>query len=138
MNISRGIPIRKIPASWSDIGIEGHVGSSLRGTFTEAHVVAIAQAICDYRRSHGIDGPFYVAKDTHAISDRAQCTVLEVLTANGVDAVIQRNDGVMPLPVISRAIVAHNRGRKTGMADGAVLSPSHNPPEDGGFKYISH
>ena len=116
-------------------GTSGHRGSSLNGTFTEEHILAITQAICDYRKSHGTDGPLQMGKDTHALSSPAQRTALEVLAANGVETVIQRDDGVTPTPVISRAILVHNRGRKTGLADGIVITPSHNPPEDGGFKY---
>jgi phosphoglucomutase len=116
-------------------GTSGHRGSSLRGSFTEAHILAITQAICDYRRSQGTDGPLYLGKDTHALSGPAERTALEVLAANGVETVIQRDDGVTPTPVISRAILAHNRDRKTHLADGIVVTPSHNPPQDGGFKY---
>jgi len=116
-------------------GTSGHRGSSLRGTFTEAHVLAITQAICDYRRRHGIDGPLYMGKDTHALSGPAQRTALEVLAANNVQIIIQRDDGVTPTPVISRAILVYNRGRKEHLADGIVITPSHNPPEDGGLKY---
>ena len=116
-------------------GTSGHRGTSLNGTFTEAHILAITQAICDYRASHGTDGPLQMGKDTHALSSPAQRTALEVLAANGVETVIQRDDGVTPTPVISRAILVHNNGRKTGLADGIVITPSHNPPEDGGFKY---
>jgi phosphoglucomutase len=116
-------------------GTSGHRGSSLRGSFNEAHIAAITQAICDYRREGGIDGPLYLGKDTHALSGPAQRTALEVLAANGVDTVIQRQWGVTPTPVVSRAILVHNRGRTSGLADGVVVTPSHNPPEDGGFKY---
>jgi phosphoglucomutase len=116
-------------------GTSGHRGSPFTGSFTEAHVAAITQAICDYRRSHGIDGPLYMGKDTHAVSAPAQRTALEVLAANGIDAIIQRDDGVTPTPVISRAILVHNRERTRHLADGIVVTPSHNPPEDGGFKY---
>jgi phosphoglucomutase len=116
-------------------GTSGHRGSSLDGTFTEAHILAIAQAICDYRRGQGTDGPLYMGKDTHALSGPAQRTALEVLAANGVETIIQRDDGVTPTPVISRAILVYNRGRKEHLADGVVITPSHNPPEDGGFKY---
>ncbi len=116
-------------------GTSGHRGSSLDGTFTEAHILAITQAICDYRRVHGTDGPLYMGKDTHAVSDPAQRTALEVLAANGVDTIIQRDNGVTPTPVISRAILAYNLGRTGGLADGIVITPSHNPPKDGGFKY---
>lgn len=116
-------------------GTSGHRGSPLHGTFTQAHILAITQAICDYRHSHGIDGPLFMGKDTHAVSDPAQRTALEVLEANGVEIVIQQDNGVTPTPVISRAIVSYNRGRKDHLADGIVITPSHNPPEDGGFKY---
>jgi phosphoglucomutase len=116
-------------------GTSGHRGSSLNSTFTEAHILAITQAICDYRRDQGTDGPLYMGKDTHALSGPAQRTALEVLAANGVETIIQRDDGVTPTPVISRAILVYNRGRKEHLADGIVITPSHNPPEDGGFKY---
>jgi phosphoglucomutase len=116
-------------------GTSGHRGTSLRGTFTEAHILAITQAICDYRRRQGINGPVYMGKDTHALSGPAQRTALEVLTANNVQTIIQRDDGVTPTPVISRAILVYNRGRKEHLADGIVITPSHNPPGDGGFKY---
>jgi len=116
-------------------GTSGHRGSSLNGTFTEAHILVITQAICDYRSGQGTDGPLYIGKDTHALSGPAQRTALEVLAANGVETIIQRDDGVTPTPVISRAILAYNRGRKGHLADGIVITPSHNPPEDGGFKY---
>ncbi len=116
-------------------GTSGHRGSSLRSTFTEAHILAITQAICEYRRRQGTDGPLYMGKDTHALSEPAQRTALEVLAANGVETIIQQNDGVTPTPVISHAILVYNRGRKDHLADGIVVTPSHNPPEDGGFKY---
>jgi phosphoglucomutase len=123
------------PKQMVSFGTSGHRGSPLRGTFTEAHIVAITQAICDYRRSQGTDGPLYMGKDTHALSFPAQRTALEVLAANKVETVIQRNNGVTPTPVISRAILVFNRTRKMHLADGIVITPSHNPPEDGGFKY---
>jgi phosphoglucomutase len=123
------------PDQLVSFGTSGHRGSSLRGTFTEAHILAIAQAICDYRRANGTDGPLYVGKDTHALSNPAQRTALEVLAANNVETVIQRDDGVTPTPVISHAILVHNRSRRERLADGIVITPSHNPPEDGGFKY---
>ena len=116
-------------------GTSGHRGSSLRGTFTEAHILAITQAICDFRRMKGTDGPLYLGKDTHALSGPAQRTALEVLAANLVQTIIQREDGVTPTPVISRAIIVHNHGRKQRLADGIIITPSHNPPEDGGLKY---
>jgi phosphoglucomutase len=116
-------------------GTSGHRGTPFKNTFTETHILAITQAICDYRRGQGTDGPLYMGKDTHALSGPAQRTALEVLTANKVETFIQRNDAVTPTPVISRAILAYNRGRKDHLADGIVITPSHNPPEDGGFKY---
>ncbi len=116
-------------------GTSGHRGSPLRGTFTEAHILAITQAICDYRLGHGVDGPLYMGKDTHALSNPAQCTAIEVLAGNNVETIIQKDDGVTPTPVISRAILAFNRGRREHLADGIVVTPSHNPPRDGGFKY---
>jgi len=116
-------------------GTSGHRGSPLRGTFNEAHILAITQAICEYRREQGTDGPLYMGKDTHAVSEPAQRTALEVLAANNVDTIIQRDDGITPTPVISRAILVYNRSRQKHLADGIVITPSHNPPEDGGFKY---
>src|SRR6478752_4861266 len=116
-------------------GTSGHRGSPLHGSFTESHILAITQAICDYRRSRGYDGPLYMGKDTHAVSDPAQRTALEVLAANNVETIIQKDDGFTPTPVISRAILVYNRNRKEHLADGIVITPSHNPPADGGFKY---
>src|SRR5438094_8690108 len=117
-------------------GTSGHRGTSFDGTLTEGHILAIAQAICDYRRGQGIDGPLYMGKDTHALSAVAQRTALEVLAANGVETIIQqREDGVTPTPVVSHAILVHNRGRREHLADGIVVTPSHNPPADGGLKY---
>src|SRR5713101_3031869 len=123
------------PNQLVSFGTSGHRSSPLHGSFTEAHILAITQAICDYRRAQGTDGPLYMGKDTHALSAPAQRTALEVLAGNGVGTVIQRDDGVTPTPVISRAILVYNRGRKEHLADGIVITPSHNPPEDGGFKY---
>jgi phosphoglucomutase len=123
------------PNQMVSFGTSGHRGSPLHGTFTEAHILAITQAICDYRRSIGTDGPLYMGKDTHAVSDPAQRTALEVLAANDVETIIQQDNGVTPTPVISRAILVYNSGRKQHLADGIVITPSHNPPEDGGFKY---
>jgi phosphoglucomutase len=116
-------------------GTSGHRGSPLHGSFTEAHILAITQAICDYRHSQGIDGPLYMGKDTHALSGPAQRTALEVLAANAVETIIQQDDGVTPTPVISWHILVYNRDRTQHLADGIVITPSHNPPEDGGFKY---
>ncbi len=116
-------------------GTSGHRGSPLLGAFTESHILAITQAICDYRKEHGTNGPIYMGKDTHAVSGAAQCTALEVLAANEVETIIQEGDRVTPTPVISRAILVYNRGRRDHLADGIVITPSHNSPEDGGFKY---
>jgi phosphoglucomutase len=116
-------------------GTSGHRGSSLRGSFNESHVLAITQAICDYRSSQGISGPLYIGKDTHALSEPAFTTALEVLAANGVETMIDSSDGYTPTPAVSHAILTFNLGRTTGVADGIVITPSHNPPEDGGFKY---
>src|ERR1700720_4053433 len=123
------------PTQLVSFGTNGHRGSPLRGTFNEAHILAITQAICDYRFAHGTDGPLYLGKDTHAISGPAERTAIEVLVGNGVETIIQQGDGVTPTPVISRAILVYNRGRKDHFADGIVITPSHNPPEDGGVKY---
>jgi len=123
------------PAQRVSFGTSGHRGSPLRGSFTEPHILAITQAICDYRRAHATDGPLYMGKDTHALSGPAQRTALEVLAANSVHTIIQRDDDFTPTPVISRAILVHNRSRTNHLADGIVVTPSHNPPEEGGFKY---
>ncbi len=123
------------PDQMVSFGTSGHRGSSLRGTFTEAHILAITQAICDYRSGIGPSGPLYMGKDTHALSAPAQRTALEVLAANSVQTAIQQDDGVTPTPVISRAILVYNRGRNEHLADGICITPSHNPPEDGGLKY---
>jgi phosphoglucomutase len=123
------------PTQLVSFGTSGHRGSPFRGSFTDAHIAAITQAICDYRSGQKIDGPLYMGKDTHALSEPAQRTALEVLASNGVETVIQRDRGVTPTPVISWAILVHNRGRQERVADGIVITPSHNPPEDGGFKY---
>jgi phosphoglucomutase len=128
-------PVLDDPRQWVSFGTSGHRGSSLSGSFNEAHISAITQAICDHRRRQGTGGPLYMGRDTHALSGPAQRTALEVLAANGVHTVIQRDDGVTPTPVISRAILVHNRDRTGPPADGIVVTPSHNPPEDGGFKY---
>jgi phosphoglucomutase len=123
------------PSQMVSFGTSGHRGSPFQGSFTESHILAITQAICDYRRGQGTDGPLYMGRDTHALSGPAQRTALEVLTANNVETIIQQNDGVTPTPVISRAILVYNRDRNQHLADGIVITPSHNPPEDGGFKY---
>ena len=116
-------------------GTAGHRGSSLSDSFNENHILAITQAICGYRRQQGINGPLFLAMDTHALSEPAFTSTLEVLAANGVDVMIDQDAGYTPTPVLSHAILMYNRGRKTGLADGIVITPSHNPPEDGGFKY---
>ncbi|MBN9455807.1 MAG: alpha-D-glucose phosphate-specific phosphoglucomutase [Bosea sp.] len=116
-------------------GTSGHRGSALSGSFNEAHILAIAQAVCLYRREQGIDGPLFLGIDTHALSRNAFETVLEVFAANGVTTMIDERLGFTPTPVVSHAILTHNRGRTSGMADGVVISPSHNPPADGGLKY---
>ncbi|MFN7936766.1 MAG: phosphoglucomutase (alpha-D-glucose-1,6-bisphosphate-dependent) [Bryobacteraceae bacterium] len=123
------------PLQLVSFGTSGHRGTPSDATFTETHILAITQAICEYRAAQGIDGPLYLGKDSHAASSAAEKTALEVLLANGVDAVVQENDGVTPTPVISRAILVYNHGRTSGHADGVVITPSHNPPQDGGFKY---
>ena len=123
------------PAQQVSFGTSGHRGSSLRDSFNEAHILAITQAICEYRHARAVTGPLYMGKDTHALSGPAQRTALEVLAANDVETIIQRDDGFTPTPAISHAILVHNRGRDDGLADGIVITPSHNPPEDGGFKY---
>jgi phosphoglucomutase len=123
------------PAQRVAFGTSGHRGTPFDGSFTEAHILATTQAICDYRRANHITGPLFMGKDSHAVSDAAQRTALEVLAVNGVETFIQRDGGNAPTPVISRAILAYNRGRVEGVADGIVITPSHNPPSDGGFKY---
>jgi phosphoglucomutase len=123
------------PNQLVSFGTSGHRGTPLNGSFTETHILVIAQAICDYRRIHGVDGPLYMGRDTHALSGPAQNTALEVLAGNKVETLIQRGGGVTPTPVISRAILVYNQGRTEHLADGIVITPSHNPPGDGGIKY---
>ena len=123
------------PNQMVSFGTNGHRGSPLSATFTEAHILSITQAICDYRRKEGIDGPVFLGKDTHCVSGPAERTALEVLAANGVETFVQGGGGLTPTPSISRAILVHNRGRRDHLADGVVITPSHNPPADGGFKY---
>jgi phosphoglucomutase len=123
------------PEQLVSFGTSGHRGSSLAGSFNQAHILAITQAICEWRQREGITGPLFLGKDTHALSRPAEQTALEVLAANGVDTVMQSDDGYTPTPAISRLILVHNRGRKSGLGDGIVVTPSHNPPADGGFKY---
>src|SRR5215510_4801160 len=109
-------------------GTSGHRGSSLRGSFNEGHVLAITQAICEYRGSQGINGPLYIGRDTHALSEPAFVSALEVLAANGIQVMIDSADGYTPTPAVSHAILTYNRGRASGLADGIVITPSHNPP----------
>ena len=124
------------PAQLVAFGTSGHRGTPLNGSFTEIlHILAITQAICEYRKQQGVDGPLYMGKDTHTVSGPAQRTALEVLAANGVETFIQSDDGYTPTPSVSHAILVYNRGRREHLADGIVITPSHNPPEDGGFKY---
>jgi phosphoglucomutase len=123
------------PAQRVSFGTSGHRGTSLNASFTESHILAITQAICEYRKAQRVDGPLFMGRDTHALSGPAQRIALEVLAANGVETIIQPDDGYTPTPAISRAILAYNHGRATGLADGIVITPSHNPPCDGGFKY---
>jgi len=130
-----GIPDPSISAQQVAFGTSGHRGSSLLNTFNERHVLAITQAICLYRERNGIEGPLYLGVDTHALSMPARTSALEVLAANGVDVMLAAHDEYTPTPAVSHAILAHNRGRTDGLADGIVVTPSHNPPEDGGFKY---
>jgi phosphoglucomutase len=123
------------PAQRVAFGTSGHRGSAFDNAFNEAHILAISQAICVYRRNHGIDGPLYVGKDTHALSESAFASAIEVFAANGVETFIDEHDLYTPTPVISHAILTYNKDRKQGLADGVVITPSHNPPTDGGFKY---
>jgi len=116
-------------------GTSGHRGSAFATAFNEAHILAIAQAVCQYRKQADVDGPLFLGMDTHALSEPAFASALEVLAANGVETMIDAQRGYTPTPVISHAILTYNRGRKTGLADGIVISPSHNPPDEGGFKY---
>jgi phosphoglucomutase len=130
-----GQPDPSVPAQRVVFGTSGHRGSALDNAFNEAHIVAITQAICLYRKQQGIDGPLYIGIDTHALSEPAFASALEVLAANGVDVMVDADKDYTPTPVISHAILTYNRGRKRGLADGIVVTPSHNPPRFGGFKY---
>jgi phosphoglucomutase len=123
------------PAQKVAFGTSGHRGSSFKGNFTEEHILAISQAICEYRQAQGFTGPLYIGMDTHALSEPALASAIEVFAANEQDIMIQEGLGYTPTPVISHAILAYNRGRSSGLADGVVITPSHNPPTDGGFKY---
>src|SRR5882757_11572392 len=128
-------PDPRINSQRVTFGTSGHRGSAFDNAFNEAHILAITQAICLYRKQKGIDGPLFVGIDTHALSVPALASALEVLAANDVDTMIDRDGGYTPTPAISHAILTYNRGRKTGLADGIVVTPSHNPPDSGGFKY---
>ena len=128
-------PDPSVPAQRVRFGTSGHRGSALDNAFNEAHILAITQAICLYRQEHRIDGPLYIGRDTHALSEPAFVSALEVLAANGVDVMVDADNGYTPTPVISHAILTYNRGRTRGLADGIVITPSHNPPRFGGFKY---
>ena len=130
-----GRPDPSVPEQRVAFGTSGHRGSSLKNSFNEAHILATTQAICLYRKQQHIDGPLFLGMDTHALSEPAMASTLEVLAANGVVVMVDRDNGYTPTPVISHAILTYNRNRKTGLADGIVITPSHNPPEDGGFKY---
>ena len=132
------VPDASVPAQRVTFGTSGHRGSAFKISFNEGHVLAISQAICDYRRQQGIAGPLFLGIDTHALSVPAYASALEVLAANGVQVMLATNDEYTPTPVISHAILTYNRGRvagDSGRADGIVITPSHNPPDDGGFKY---
>lgn len=130
-----GRPDPSVPAHRVSFGTSGHRGSSLTCTFNEAHVLAITQAICRYRSQQGIDGPLFLGIDTHALSEPAARSAVEVLAANQVAVQLAVNDDYTPTPAVSHAIITYNRGRTNGLADGIVITPSHNPPDDGGFKY---
>ena len=130
-----GQPDPKVAAQRVAFGTSGHRGSAFNNAFNEAHILAISQALCDHRRDAGLSGPLFVGIDTHALAEPALASALEVFAANGVEVMIDDHDGYTPTPVISHAILTYNKGRKDGLADGVVITPSHNPPEDGGFKY---
>jgi len=131
----RDVPDLAVPAQRVAFGTSGHRGSSFKRSFNSHHIVAIVQAICEYRKREGTTGPLFLGIDTHALSRPAFDTALEVLVANGVEVMIDQDDGYTPTPVISHAILTYNRGRTSGHSDGIVITPSHNPPEDGGIKY---
>jgi phosphoglucomutase len=128
-------PDPSVPAQRVAFGTSGHRGSAFVGSFNEGHILAITQAICLFRRQQKTDGPLFMGIDTHALSVPAFASALEVLAANQVEVMISQGDEYTPTPVISHAILTYNRGRKTGLADGIVITPSHNPPSEGGFKY---
>src|SRR5581483_59652 len=128
-------PDVSIPTQKVSFGTSGHRGSAFHSSFNENHILAITQAICEYRKQSGADGPLFLAKDTHALSEPAFASALEVLAANGVEVQVDQDLGYTPTPALSHAILVYNRDRKQGLADGIVITPSHNPPADGGFKY---
>ena len=128
-----GRPDASVPAERVAFGTSGHRGSSFDNAFNEAHIVAMTEAICRHRKERGIDGPLFLGIDTHALSEPAFATALEVLAANEVETLVDADGGYTPTPVVSHAILTHNRGRKDGLADGIVVTPSHNPPKYGGF-----
>ena len=126
------VPDPAVPAQRVAFGTSGHRGCSLERSFNEFHILAMTQAVCDYRQLHGSSGPLFLGIDTHALSVPACASTLEVLAANGVDVMLATNDEYTPTPAVSHAIIAHNRGRSSGFADGIVITPSHNPPAHGG------
>jgi phosphoglucomutase len=130
-----GRPDPSVPAQRVAFGTSGHRGSALNHAFNEAHILAISQALCDHRHRAGIGGPLFIGIDTHALAEPALASALEVFAANSIEVMIDQHDGYTPTPAVSRAILAYNKGRENGLADGVVITPSHNPPEDGGFKY---
>src|SRR5271156_1801752 len=130
-----GRPDPAVPAQRVAFGTSGHRGSAFNNAFNEAHILAISQALCDHRCNNNLSGPLFVGIDTHALAEPALASALEVFAANGVEVMIDAQDGYTPTPVISHAILSYNKGRQDGLADGVVITPSHNPPEDGGFKY---
>jgi len=128
-------PDPAIPTQRVAFGTSGHRGSALSNSFNENHILSVSQALCDYRRQSGISGPLFLGIDTHALAEPAFASALEVFAANGVEVMIDERGGYTPTPAISHAILSYNKGRTGGLADGVVVTPSHNPPEDGGFKY---
>src|SRR6202047_5429666 len=130
-----GKPDPKVATQRVAFGTSGHRGSALNDAFNESHILAITQALCDHRAEKNLTGPLFIGIDTHALAEPALASALEVFAANGVTVMIDDRDGYTPTPVISHAILTYNKGRTEGFADGVVVTPSHNPPEDGGFKY---
>src|ERR1700726_1621680 len=128
-------PDPAVPAQRVAFGTSGHRGSAFNHAFNENHILSISQAVCDHRKASGVTGPLFVGIDTHALAEPALASALEVFAANGVEVMIDEHDGYTPTPVISHAILTYNRGREQGLANGVVITPWHNPPEDGGFKY---